>query len=749
MKKYLLGLLMVLTIGLVMGIFISIERTQANPGCDTAAGYCDSDIASTTTGGKQLDYLTCDIPSTIYLNATSSVTATAHYTDGIIVVTTNANTTWTSSNYSKISVAPKGQIKGISTGSADIYATYTEGGVSKSCPSTTVTVNIIPPTHTLTSLTCEVPSIIYLNATSSVTATAHYTDGIIVVTTNANTTWTSTEPSVVGVPPQDPAVPKGQIKGNSTGSADIYATYTEGGVSKRCPSTTVTVTVPLVTSLSCSPSSIALAPRGQAQATATYSDGTNSTNVTTQASWSSGDTQCVWVNQTGEYGGRITASAQTSDPNFVQCSTKITAFYNSKSADCTAEVTRADFIAINSPGNNDCIQRSTSSTTISGNSSFGGKDAEAHIRIDGTNLDKTSIEDNGNWSSNAWITKNYSLGPHTIFVAATSDATDTITVNLKDSCVVPPVLTRVDCSPSSISLAPGGLQQATANAVYSNGSRVNVTTNASTTWGSVDPSCASVNNSGQKGLVTAASNIVSCSTNVRATYSGLSGICSVAVSSGSHLDCISGVCLSVAGLGSNTCSPENSVCGSHLECVGLTCQNVSGAGIDRCSAISDCSRLVCVDSSCQRVSGGGSNECSTSASCIHLTRVSVSLNHPSISVGGTSQATAEAIYSDNSRTDITNNSATTWSSSDESIGSMHHSPIIILGKKPGTATITAAFQGVNGSANLSVSCPSGQFSATTICERGKCISTEVYCTSTPACSKNSDCFKKGEKETNP
>jgi len=183
--------------------------------------------------------------------------------------------------------------------------------------------------------------------------------------------------------------------------------------------------------------------------------------------------------------------------------------------------------------------------------------------------------------------------------------------------------------------------------------------------------------------------------------------------------------------------------------VGLTCQNVSGAGIDRCSAISDCSRLVCVDSSCQRVSGGGSNECSTSASCIHLTRVSVSLNHPSISVGGTSQATAEAIYSDNSRTDITNNSATTWSSSDESIGSMHHSPIIILGKKPGTATITAAFQGVNGSANLSVSCPSGQFSATTICERGKCISTEVYCTSTPACSKNSDCFKKGEKETNP
>lgn len=81
-----------------------------------------------------------------------------------------------------------------------------------------------------------------------------------------------------------------------------------------------------------------------------------------------------------------------------------------------------------------------------------------------------------------------------------------------------------------------------------------------------------------------------------------------------HLQCVSNMCTSVSGAGTDTCAPVGSTCGNvtHLSCVSNTCTSVSGAGSNTCSPVgSACSttHLECVSNTCTAVAGSGANQC--------------------------------------------------------------------------------------------------------------------------------------------
>lgn len=73
-----------------------------------------------------------------------------------------------------------------------------------------------------------------------------------------------------------------------------------------------------------------------------------------------------------------------------------------------------------------------------------------------------------------------------------------------------------------------------------------------------------------------------------------------------------------------------------------------------------------------------------------------------VAVGGTSQLTATATYSDGTQSPITSSSLG-WSSSDTTIATITSPGGLVTGVASGTATLTATYQGVSGTATATVS----------------------------------------------
>lgn len=138
----------------------------------------------------------------------------------------NKNITWTSSDSSVASVDSSGTVTPIKAGNAVITVTTEDGGYSASCNVTVV--DIIHPTG------------VALNH-HSINLSAGNTETLIASLqpencTERNVTWTSSNESVATVDSN------GNVKGLTTGTADITVTTLDGGYTDKC---TVNVIVPV------------------------------------------------------------------------------------------------------------------------------------------------------------------------------------------------------------------------------------------------------------------------------------------------------------------------------------------------------------------------------------------------------------------------------------------------------------------------------------------------------------------------
>jgi uncharacterized protein YjdB len=84
----------------------------------------------------------------------------------------------------------------------------------------------------------------------------------------------------------------------------------------------------------------------------------------------------------------------------------------------------------------------------------------------------------------------------------------------------------------------------------------------------------------------------------------------------------------------------------------------------------------------------------------NLISVAVTPDTSSVAIGATQQFTATAVYSDGSARDVTGNAA--WSSATPAVATVKAGSGIAAGVNAGTSVITAAFEGKNGSAPLTV-----------------------------------------------
>ncbi len=180
------------------------------------------------------------VPSemTIYIGDLEDITSiTAHYDNGTTadIELDSANVSYSSDDEEIATVSDSGVVTGVSTGTATITVSYTEGGITKT-DTITVTVQERP---ILDSISVQPPSIImYVGASQAITSiTASYT----------NVSNASIELSVAGYSSLNPAIAtvnsSGVVTGVSAGETTIIVTYTEGGITRI---DTVDVTVMLI-----------------------------------------------------------------------------------------------------------------------------------------------------------------------------------------------------------------------------------------------------------------------------------------------------------------------------------------------------------------------------------------------------------------------------------------------------------------------------------------------------------------------
>lgn len=251
------------TSGVVMGVASGTSVVSAS-----FAGKTSS-ATVTVTSATLVSVTVTPGASTVPINGTQPLVATANYSDGSSRDVT-AYTTWTSGSGTVGTVVPtSGLVTGVATGSSSITASF--GGLTSTASLTVTSANLVSITVTPATATVQI------GVNQPLLAKANYSDGTVVdVTTTA--LWTSSAPLVATVVGNT-----GVAAGVSVGSAVISAA--SGGKSGSA-----TVTVPAVTLVSIAvTTSSATAQPGDTRAfvaTGTYSD--NSTaNITLAAVWTS------------------------------------------------------------------------------------------------------------------------------------------------------------------------------------------------------------------------------------------------------------------------------------------------------------------------------------------------------------------------------------------------------------------------------------------------------------------------------
>jgi uncharacterized protein YjdB len=591
--------------------------------------------------------------------STQQFTATGSYSDGSTKdLTTTA--TWSSSNSSVLTIAGGGTAKAMSAGNVVISATQAN-------LSGNLSLVVAPPTLNSISVGSSGSSVTAGYAIQF-SATGNYSDGST-QNLSSSVTWGVSNSTVATISTG------GLVTGKSNGSEVVSATL--GSISGAA---NLVVGPPALVSLAVSSanSSVGVGSTDQFAAIGTYSDGSTQ-NLTNSATWSVSSTPLATISNSGLLTAKSNGAAV------------ITATSGSINGSAPLTIT----ISLVSLAITPLTQTIAPST-------------DQQFRATGTFSDGSTQDLTGavNWGSSNTAAATISNSAGTTGLAQGLQ-TGTTTITASSGSILAPAATltvsnvklnSIAVTPATSTIPLGIVQQFTATATFSDGSTQDITN--AVTWNSSQPTLASITVSG----AATARNLGTMT--ITAASGSVSGSTSLTVNAGNL------VSLSIQPA-SMTIAESTT---SKLSAVGLfndgSTRDVSAEATWTSS--NPAFATIQTNGKLQGISPGsstvtatlGSQTASANVNVTNATVVSISVTPSITSIAPGTQVTFAATgqFSDSSTQVISSN--VNWSSSNSAVASVSNlsgTKGIAAGVSAGSATVSANFEGVTGTAQLNVS----------------------------------------------
>jgi uncharacterized protein YjdB len=618
---------------------------------------CGGSSSSSGGGGTTVTLQSIQVtPSTPSINsgATQQFQATGVYSDGSTKSIT-ASVNWLSSSPAVATITTSGLATGVGGGTSNITAT--SGSVVGSTTLTVValqSITVAPPTAT-----------VQYHGTQQFTATGNYSDGS---TKNLTTsvTWSATAGASITT--------GGLATGTAAGSPTITATL--GAISGTA---VLTVNVPLV-SIAVTPPTASVAPNGTQQFTAigTYAD-TSTQDITSSVTWTSSPEATITS------GGLATG---------VKANSTATIMASSGSISGTAMLT------ITNPLVSIAVMPSTASIAAGFTQQFAAT---------GTYADNSTqvITSTVTWASSNPAVATISNTPGSVGVATGVTAgAASITATLGSVTSPPAALTvtsstlvSIAVSPASTSIVLGNQQQYTAIGTFSDSSTLDITSQV--TWASSDTTRVSITVSGlATGVATTTTPV-----NITATKGAVVSPAAVITSVDPPTLVSIAVTPSTATLAENT-SRQYTATGkqSNGSTINITALATWTSSDPTVATVGLHTGLVTAQPKTGSITLTVSYSGVTQTQVLDITNptlnsITVTPIAATIPAGLQQNFVATASFNDGTSQDITLDSM--WVSSDVTVATSSY-PGRIFAVAPGSATITATFGGVFGTAQFTV-----------------------------------------------
>jgi uncharacterized protein YjdB len=641
------------------------------------------------------------------VGTTQAFQAEGSYSDGTQVDLTSS-VTWSSSQTGVATISKSSPMYGVATavaaGSTSIQATLS--GITGTATLTVTTASLLSITVTPANPAMTVGD------KQAMTATGNYSDGSTADLTQ-QAVWTSSNTAVATLSNDVGAA--GLLTAVAAGTATITAT-----VGSLSGSTTVTVNAPTPVSLTVSPitASIALGQNQTFAATLIYSNNT-SMNVTRMATWASSNTGVATItNGGGGMGGGPGGGGGGGPPGQATSvgagTSSITATYMGLTGTATLTVTAAVPVSITVSPVNPTLPTGVSypftATAILSDGTSQSVTAQATWTSSDTTVAGVSTAGGGpggfggGGGGGAPGVVTTITGGSTVISATYQGLTGTSTVTVTSATVV-----SITVSPASDTLIVGDTVQYSASAIFSDGQSGDVT--AAATWSSTVTTVAGVTDAaglgGGKGLATA---IAAGTTQIQATYQGVTGSATLTVSSATLSQILvsptnpsvsagTPVTFGAQALFSDGTSQDVTAQATWSSSAATVAQVGDAAG-NKGVATTLTAGTATITATWDSVSGSAV----LTVTAATLSSISVTPFSPTLHVGYAESFVATGIYSDNSTQDLTR--LATWTSTAAAVASVGDTAAqkgYVDPLTAGTATIQAAYQGVTGTDAVTVS----------------------------------------------
>jgi uncharacterized protein YjdB len=624
-----------------------------------------------TAGGAQLTVtattvdalLISPVDPSIPVNHTQQLRALVKLSDGNNADVTG-DVTWSSGSPAIATVDAHGVVHGVALGTSVITATLASGRTA------TVTVTVTSATLTRVDVSPN-PVLLAAGSHRQATATGIFSDGVARDVT-AEAVWASNRPTIA-------TVASGDIVGQAAGTATITAT-----VSGQTGTTTAIVTSAQVASITVIAPHLTM-PIGtfqQLQAIATYTDGTTQ-DVTNAVLWLSDSPLRIGVSNLLSHG---IATALTPG------AARITASLGLLSGSVNLTATTATLVRLEvSPATLGLAVGASQQATVTA------------VYSDGTTADVTNAV---LWSSSSTAIATVANAPSGGTVTGKAVGTATITAQLGTATVTLPVtvtaatLTSLQVTPDLASVAAGGQVQLAAAATYSDGTRVDVTSQV--VWSSSVTAVATVANAaGSNGKVSA---LAVGSSTITATLAGQTASASITVTSATLTEIQLTPAALTLGAGASADVVATGVYsdGSTRTITADVSWSSNAAAVATVSA----GHVVAVTPGVATLTATLAGVSATAAVVVTgATVVGLEITPPSATIPllQTAALTANGTLSDGSSANVTQQA--TWTSSNPLVASVSNASGTrgqVTGLLPGTATITATVNGRTATTTVTV-----------------------------------------------
>jgi len=521
------------------------------------------------------------------------------------------------------------------------------------------------------------------NSTQDVTSTVH---------------WSSADASVASVDS------KGMVTAHGIGSVDITATSGSGTISGK---TSATVNSANVVSLKIQPanSSIPNGTTAQLAALVTFNDG-STLNVTTTPGvvWTSSDASVATI---GSANGFATSKAAGT--------TSISATFGTASGSTNLNVNTASIQSIAvSPANLQLAPGLTQKFTATGVFSDGSVQNISNLVTWGTDNPAAAVISNN--AANVGVALGVAQGVANITASFTTPVPPVVgSTQLKVSNAT---LQSISVTPGNSTITPAGVLQYTATGNFSDGTTEPLSLVA--TWSSSATGVATINGAGLATGVTAGS------TNIQASYNGVSSSVMPLVVNGSALSSIAVTCSKVH-FAANTSQPCTAV-GTFADSSTQTLTPVVHWTSSQ-NAVATISNTAGLRGNITGVSAGTSTITAYLGSVVgatdvtvtnaHLTSIDIVPGNPTVTLGGTQAFQAQGTFDDASTQNLTSEPAylvqlegddrafvwdvifVNWTSSDPNVAVINKAGVA-TSTGVGSTTVKATLDNAYGTANLSV-----------------------------------------------